>query len=429
MAKKKAKKLVTGGSLDKPKRRRRRKEWKFVNFENVLALPERLAVYLRLLLHLDKISWDFCLDKLRQHLSWSQVEEKKRPKVQIIVKGKVRTSNSGPVYLQWSKSKGRGKGRRYFAAPCDELGKIQKALLHRFLSQVFVHFARHGGQIGASIITNAEHHAGFAKAVFSMDIVNAYPTVYRSRVKATLRKPFEFVLRQFRGVDFKEDDVLKMLDSIVDLVVFKDRLPQGPSTSPRIFDIVCGKMDQEIFQELEMNATPFQSYRYTAWTDNLTISSDGEVPQGLRDKLVGIIRQNGFFPHTREDKMRYFSPETGEVPIITGLVLGQNGAITMAPRKLNQLRARLHNLLSRKTWDNQLRGDVAGTLGYVRQVYPDKVPSKLREHVASAESRLASMKLAVATEEVIEELEEQEEKETPTGDKPKDDNVSEAILV
>lgn len=354
------------------RRHRRREEWVYKNFEAILALPERLASYLRLWFHLPKAEWDFAIDKMRQK----------------------------KAYREWSKSKGRGKGRRYFAAPCAELKLVQRAVLNRFLSQITVHFCRHGGQLGSSIMTNVGHHAGFAKTVFAVDIVNAFPSVYRSRVRACLRKPFNFGLRQFAGVAFSEDDQKQMLESVVDLMILKDRLPQGPPTSPRLFDIVCGKMDQELFELIQTNSTPFQSYRISVWLDNITISSDGDIPEELRAKVAETIRDNGFFVHTRDDKMKYFSPETGEVPVITGLVIGEGG-VTMAPRKVNQLRGRLTRLCRLAEWDAQMRGEVAGILGFVRQVYPHggrRLPSKLREIVEMAETRFGKkVLLAVAT--------------------------------
>jgi RNA-directed DNA polymerase len=332
------------------------------DFEKVLALPERLAQYLRLWFHLSKAQWDFALDKARR----------------------------GRAYKEWSRSKGRGKGRRYFAAPCLELKEVQKAILDRFLSQVTVHFCRYGGQKGSSIVKHVDFHSG-AKSVFAVDIVNAFPSVFRSRVQAVLRKPFDFHLRQFEGVEFTEEDRNLMLAAVVDLVVWKDRIPQGPPTSPRLFDIVCGKMDQQLYDLVQKNSTPFQSYRLSIWTDNITLSSDGEIPEELREAIVKVIRDSRFIVHSREDKMKYFSPETGEVPIITGLVLLEGGRKTIAPRKVNQLRARLTNLLRRKAWDSEVRGTAAGVLGFIRQVYPNvetKLPAKLRQLVPQAEVRL-----------------------------------------
>lgn len=349
---------------NKPKKKQ---EWTYKNFEAFLALPERLAYFLRLWFHLSKTDWDFLAAKVRQ----------------------------GNPYLEWSRSKGKGKGRRFFAAPCPELMKIQRSILDRFLSSVPVHFARHGGQVGSSIFTNAEHHAGFAKTVFAVDIVNAFPSVYRSRVRACLRKPLEFGFRQFAGVEFTPEEREQMLETLVDLLVWKDRLPQGPPTSPRVFDIVCGQMDQGLFELIQANSSPLQSYRLSIYADNITISSDGNIPEEIQQEAVKVIRDCGFHTHSRPDKMMYFSPETGTVPVVTGLVILPDGRTLMHPNKVNQMRGRLTRLLRQETWDRVLRGEVAGVLGFIRQVYPfggeKKVPSKLRKVVASAEARLGTI--------------------------------------
>lgn len=336
---------------------------KYHNFKVLLDLPERLAIYLRLWFHLKKSDWDFTIDVIRQE----------------------------NAYKEWSKSKGRGKSRRHFAAPCEELKTIQKAILNRFLSSVSVHFIRHGGQVGSSIITNVEHHISFAKEVFAVDIVNAFPSARRSRVRACLRKPFEYGLKQFKGVEFTDEDKNLLLEAVVDLIVWKDRIPQGPPTSPRLFDIVCGKMDQELFEFTEINSTPFQSYRLTIWTDNVTLSSDGQITQEIKDGIVSIIRKNGFFVHTNEEKMQHFSPGNGTVPVITGLVIAPGSeSITMAPRKVNQIRGRLNNLAKKVLWDEKTKGEAAGLLGFVRQVYPKgkNVPSKLKSVVEKTEARI-----------------------------------------
>lgn len=386
--------------MAKAKRRKKRVrvEWTFNDFRVILDLPERLSRYLRELLHLDKMTWNFCLDRIRKYKAW-QARSKVDPKTR-------RLPRNEAAYFEWSKSKGRGKGRRYFAAPCPELKVVQKAISNRLLATIPVHFCRHGNQPGSSIITSATRHMGFARSMYSVDIMNAFPTVFRSRVFANLEKPFTFVLRQFAGVNFSDDDKKQMLEALCDLICLRDRLPQGPPTSPRILDIVCAKMDMEIYELLEKNSTPFQSYRITTWCDDISISSDCEIPEELREQCLKVIRDNGFIPHVREDKTKYFSPETGEVPIVTGIVITHDGRLTMAPRKANQMRATLHRALQLKGWDTQIRGQIAGTLGYIRQIYPERPPSAIRELVAQAETRM-NMEKAKA-------LSDNEEMKVPT---------------
>jgi len=215
----------------------------------------------------------------------------------------------------------------------------------------------------------------------------------------------------FSGVELNDDDKERMLEALVDLLAWRDRLPQGPPTSPRVLDIVCLKMDTEIYQMIQGNSTPFQEYCFTAYADDLAVSCNAEsMPEELRDSVLRIVRDNGFIPHTRKDKTEYFSPETGKVPVITGLVINSTGRITIPPNKVNQLRSRLYNLLKKKEWDETDRGEAAGLVGgYIRQIYPDKLPSKLATLVVQAEERFRLEKSGVPVTIVVEGLPDFEE--------------------
>lgn len=340
------------------------------DFQAVLALPERLASYLRLWLQCTPAEWTFCLDKLRQ----------------------------GPerAYARHFISKGRGKARRPILAPCAELKCIQRAIVHRILSQIPVHFCRHGVPPGSSVLTNARQHLGADPRGFSVDLVNAYPTVRRSRIRANLRKPFRFGLRQFAGVAFSDDDAKQLLEALVDLVCLRDRLPQGPPTSPRLLAICCMKLDQELWKLCAEASTPLQTYRLTIWMDDITISADAPIPPQFQERVLAVIRDNGFIPHTRPDKTKYFSPETGERLVVTGLVVNPDGRLTLAPRKVDQIRARLHHLTGLKRWDEKTLGQVMGLRGHVRQIYPKRLPSDLRVLIETIERRVAADRAAKA---------------------------------
>ena len=81
---------------------------------------------------------------------------------------------------------------------------------------------------------------------------------------------------------------------------------------------------------------------------------------------------------------------------MTELVLPREpaGNLTMTPKKVNQLRARLHQYSQKEKWTDEERGVVLGTLGYIRAVYPTKTPSKLRQLVEHIEARVRAERLA-----------------------------------
>lgn len=111
----------------------------------------------------------------------------------------------------------------------------------------------------------------------------------------------------------------------------------------------------------------------------------------LRDSIRQLVKDHGFIPHVRCDKTRVMGRGTGQEPEVTGLVIRPDGRITIGPDKVARFRARLHQALEQSTWDDHTRGEVAGTIGFLRQVYGDdtrRLPAKLRTLVTAARTRL-----------------------------------------
>jgi hypothetical protein len=310
-------------------------------------------------LHLGVDDWAFLADKVRQD----------------------------ELYTPHRISKGKGKGTRTIHEPCPELKRVQMAILRRMLEPTSVHHVRHGNQRGGSIVTNARMHLGNPH-VFSVDIQNAFPSVKRSRVRSNLRKPFNHGLKQFRGVEFSNEDREAMLEAIVDIVTWQDKLPQGAPTSPRLLDIVSFDMDADLWQLCFEHCGIMRTMVYTAYVDDLVISSDEPISEEFRGRVLQIIRDKGFVPHTRPGKMEYFSPENGKVPVVTGIMVLPDGRIGIHPEKRKEIRSTLHELLQLPEWDDAAVGTVAGLIGYIRSVYGDNaLPSDIRSLTHQARER------------------------------------------
>lgn len=334
----------------------------YKTFEAVLGLPVRLAIIFRQVFRINKDDWDFCLDALRR----------------------------GSAYRTWTRSKGRNKKGRPISSPIEPLMFVQRKILDNFLTSFRTHANRHSNTKGCSTVTALEMHVKKNLRVREIDLMNAFPTVKRSRIKGVLKGPFfKAIRKEFEGVEISDDDLANMLEALADLLCLKDTLPQGTCSSPKLFDICCYAMDCALTKLLLENQTSFQKYTYTAIVDNLVFSSTDEIPQELVDAAMDIIRNHGFIPHTKPEKNRYYSPQTGTVPKLLGLVLTPDGSITMAPRKVNQFRARLYQYLKMSEWSDTIRAKVNGDLGYIKMIYPNKLPAKLRKYVSMIQERKA----------------------------------------
>lgn len=351
------------------------------NFETIISLPTRLTVLLQEFLHVNKRQWDIMVSKF--------IEEK-----ELEMAWKANLANTGRqyrcsiIYREFAVRKGRGPGWRHIAAPHNSFLKpIQKKILRQFIDQIPVHFMCHGGQRGSGITTNAEVHVGH-KHVFSVDIVNAFPSVFRSRMKAALLGVFNKRAAEFRGIKLTDEDRKMMVDAIIDMICLHDRLPQGPPTSPRMLNVVTYEMQKQLYELAMSTKEPLVDFRLTVYADDIVLSSKDEIPEWLRKKMVAVIEANGFITHTRKDKMTYYAPSTGKVPMVTGLLLTPDGGYKISPSKQNQLRALFYQAIQKPEWDKETYDHIQGEVAFLRQIMPDKVPSQLKKHLAAVELRI-----------------------------------------
>lgn len=330
------------------------------DFRAIDSLPYRLLKYVLYWLHVSEAEWKLAVAKIRQ----------------------------GEAYREKKLSKGPGKAPRVIHIPCAELKRLQQAVKNRFLDTIPVHPARYGGQRGDSRMTMASVFAGHSQHVFETDLVQAYPSVFRSRVRANLAKPLAFQCNNHFGREFSEEDLKMILEVICDIVCFHDCLPQGSPCSGRLLDIVCYKMDRELFAYFDALCGEADVPHFTVWVDNLCFGGALPIPEEHRAQALVIIRENGFIPHADPEKTVYFSPENGTVPTVTGLVLLPDGRIAMHKRKRRQMRAAMHHFLQMEEWDESELGKIAGIIGCINQVYPSgRLPSDLKDMVPAVVMR------------------------------------------
>ena len=227
---------------------------------------------------------------------------------------------------------------RIIASPREPLrNALKKKILPR-LERLPVSEICFGFRKGRSIITNIEPHLS-ARAVFSFDLKDAFPTVTKEIVKDTL-------MREMKLTE-------KLAIPLAKLVTYKGELPQGSSCSPHIFNLVCKPMDGTICRYLsKSNGYHFKVTRYA---DNFTVSTPRKfIPKIVKENLLEIVARHGFNGH----KIRY--AEGKAVPRITGLII-VNGKIRIKRDLIERFRAMIHN---RTLTPSQVRGIVS----YVRMV-------------------------------------------------------------
>ena len=125
------------------------------------------------------------------------------------------------------------KGYRVIHAPSDPLKKVLRAILTQLIQGMPVHMAVHGAHSGTSIVTNARTHVG-AKAFYQLDLKDAFPSVDRKRCATIFKPTFTGYIGVVTGLP--EQDGQRLAETLIDLLIVDDVLPQGFPTSSAVLN-------------------------------------------------------------------------------------------------------------------------------------------------------------------------------------------------
>lgn len=306
-------------------------------------------------------------------------------------------------------------GSREICAPITPIKIIQKKL-NKILQEVCKdiykdNFLVHGFRYGKDVRSNAEVHKD-RTYVFNIDLLNFFPSINFGRVYGRFKsKPYKL-----------PSEVTKVLARIC---CYKDSdrdfLPQGAPTSPIVSNIICDKMDNELYRF----ARNFQC-RYTRYADDITFSTNRpnfaaelanitRLELGWRFKadvakeLNDIIEANGFSVNTKKVRIQHRNCRQK----VTGLIV--NEFPNVSRKYTNQIRAMLHDwgkhgLIAaekkfvndydkKKRWPYEpgtlFKNVVKGKINYLKMIRGDQNPTyqKFSEKLASLDPNFSFIRI------------------------------------
>lgn len=167
----------------------------------------------------------------------------------------VKESKKSPNSLYQKITVSRNGKKRTIHVPNNDLMEVQKRINKRILASFPRNpntFGFSGGNIRDAINIHLE-----APAIWTCDIKDAFPSMFRERILGALRI-------------YLSESASQMLVLLTTLP-FLGRLPQGAPTSPRIFDLCMRLLDREFVKIAESKAG-----KYSRYADNLFFSGKRE---------------------------------------------------------------------------------------------------------------------------------------------------------
>ena len=216
------------------------------------------------------------------------------------------------AYHSFVISKKNGQNRMILA-PNKQLLFIQKSISAALYDIYVPRRSAHGFIRKRSIITNAAVHTD-KRLVLNLDLKNFFESIHFGRVLGLFQKdPFNFSYR-----------IAVMLTR---LVCYKKMLPTGAPTSPIISNLICRKLDKELYSLSKKN-----KIIYTRYCDDITFSTRAQqFPASIcyydeRGRIIigndlkETIRANTF--EINPEKTRLQSKKSRQM--VTGLIVNKH---------------------------------------------------------------------------------------------------------
>jgi len=254
------------------------------------------------------------------------------------------STNRSQCYHSFAVKKRQG-GERDIDSPNPTLKWIQRSILKLLSCIASPHKCAHGFVEQKSIISHADIHAN-SRWIFVTDIQDFFPSIHWGRIYGLLQsKPFQ-----------ASPSLARLL---ANLVTYQGRLPQGSPTSPYLSNIVCRRMDHELFRWARNHG-----FRYSRYADDLTFSTNKPlVSDRDREEIEALVKSEGFT--INELKRRTIPNHYRQV--VTGLVVNDSRP-NVRRETVKNLRALLHNVV-RHGWSSQIRRNQVVMSAEERQDY------------------------------------------------------------
>lgn len=196
---------------------------------------------------------------------------------------------------------------RYISSPSDHLKAIQKWIVDNILCHKDYSNFAHAYTKERSIFTNARQHIG-NRTLLKMDINNFFDSI-----------SFSMVNDIFISLGYSSN----VSYYLTHLCTYRGYVRQGFVSSPIISNIILTSFDFELNQNLIKDEYRKFDFKYTRYSDDITISSrlnSYSTMREIRDCVSCLLEERGFKVNQEKTKViKGYGPK-----IVTGIVVKAN---------------------------------------------------------------------------------------------------------
>lgn len=230
---------------------------------------------------------------------------------------------------------------------------------------------------GVSTIDAIKPHKD-KKFIYTTDIQSFFTHIETEKIK-------HIILENKNNYIIIEEDIEKYIDNILSLVTYKNVLPIGAPTSPKISNAYLLRLDNLVQEYCEKNEIIF-----TRYSDDFIFSSDSkEKLINLDDIIEDSLEESGYLNLTINRKKTKLQRQGSNITLL-GLTITPQGHITVNRKVKNDLEILLHFYLTDKSKFNDVFENnysskiekVSGVISHINSIDKTYI-SKLRKKYGS----------------------------------------------
>lgn len=273
-------------------------------------------------------------------------------------------------YKVYQIPKRSGKGTRTIAQPAREVKRLQVWVMSNIFPGFPIHESAKAYVKGKNIKNNAEPHA-INPFMLKLDFKNFFPSI----------KGMDFLnyLETLNKINLSEPDRKRLVrilfwapKGINDL-----RLSIGAPSSPYVSNAIMYQFDEKI-----TNFCSLKEISYTRYADDMSFSMAYKELRGITLSKVREVLAELSFPKLTLNEQKTVFGSKAHRRIITGLILSNEGLVSLGRNRKRQISAKIHHFLNGKLPDSD-RARLRGTLAFAKDVEPDFI-NKLKKKYGSS---------------------------------------------
>lgn len=263
-------------------------------------------------------------------------------------------------YKAFSVPKRNGRGFREIAQPAREVKMVQRAVVSSLSGRLPVHDAVTAYRKGVSIRDNAKAHVG-SKYLLKLDFENFFTSIKADDLRAHLVRHCS-----------KELD-LQDIELVVSACTWRRSSGSelciciGAPSSPFWANTIPFDLDARLENESRSLGCV-----YTRYSDDLTFSSIHPERLGLLEARVREVVASVAYPRLAFADKKRISVSRKTAFRVTGLVLSQDGGVTVGRQRKRKIRAGLDHYL-RGTLPPDMVAKLRGEIAFVVGIEPSFV--------------------------------------------------------